>query len=141
MNQTMFVTKKVNIWLLFFIVEYLFMASRCEVFTSMANMENLVVTEKFLLMPLYDYINAEEERIKVMKKFMDKVNVTHNYMNESSINKYLGNPVNVYLMLRRMSVEWKEIEKMLKVDTPEKEGLFLIQLFLKLKLLIIPYSY
>lgn len=109
-------------WLQFSILATLLVITRSEVFTSMANMENLVATEKFLLKPLNDYIKAEEEKLAFMKTFMEQVDFVHEYMNESGINKYLGNPINVYLMLRRMSVHWKHMEKMLKEDTPEAEG-------------------
>lgn len=93
-----------------------------EVFTSMANMENLVHTEKSLIAPLKDYITAEEEKLEFIKSFMLQVDDVHNVMDESGIAKYLGNPVNVYLMLRRMSVQWKNVEKIMKVETEEASG-------------------
>ena len=51
-------------------------------------------------------IMAEEERLDILKTFMNKVDEAQQFVNETDIGKYLGNPVNTYLMLRRLSLEW-----------------------------------
>ena len=94
----------------------------CEVFTSMANMENMVHTEQLLFNSFKSYLKAEEQRLDKMKKFMARVEDAHKNVNMSDISRYLGNPINTYLMLHRLSLEWRDIEKLLTHDTQENEG-------------------
>ena len=94
----------------------------CEVFTSMANMENLAHTEQYLLTSFKSYLKAEELKLVTLKKFMARVEDAHKNVNISDISHYLGNPINTFLMLRRLSIEWNDIEKLLTHDTQESEG-------------------
>ena len=45
----------------------------CEVFTSMADMERIVMREKFMVDQLKKYVEAEEEKLKGVKEFMEKL--------------------------------------------------------------------
>jgi len=88
-----------------------------EVFTSMADMEQMVVTEKKMLEELKNYIEAEEEKLDAIKTFMSNVDgVLENVNKTDDVGKYLGNPVNSYLMLKRFNVDWKNLEKTLEAD-------------------------
>ena len=83
-----------------------------EIFTSMADMENMVMFEKKMLTELKNYIRAEEEKVAQIKKFVNGVDDVLNPINSiDDIGKYLGNPVNSYLMLKRFNVEWKKLER------------------------------
>ncbi|XP_066914934.1 prolyl 4-hydroxylase subunit alpha-1-like [Clytia hemisphaerica] len=89
---------------------------QCEVFTSMANMENLAETEQLLFSSFKTYLQAEEDRLKVLKNFMLRVEDAQKNVNLSDVAKYLGNPINTYLMLRRLSSEWRDVESFLSQD-------------------------
>lgn len=90
-----------------------------EFFTSMANMEHLVLTEKYMLSSLKNYVESEEERLASLKKFMLHVDESLRYVNETDIGKYLGNPVNSYLLLKRFNVDWRNLENLLTLDHAE----------------------
>ena len=94
----------------------------CEVFTSTANMENLAHTEQYLFESFKKFVKSEELRLVALKKFMSRVEDAHKNINLSDVGKYLGNPINTYLMLRRLSIEWLDIEKLLTHDAQESEG-------------------
>ena len=89
---------------------------KAEVFTSMAEMEPLVLLEKHILASLKSYMNAEEERLASLRTFMSRVDDALRYVNETDISKYLGNPVNAYLMLKRFNVDWKNLQNMFTSD-------------------------
>jgi len=101
----------------------------CEVFTSMANMENLAETEQLLYTSFKAYLKAEEQRMKVLRNFMTRIEEAQSIVNETNIAKYLGNPINTYLMLRRLSVEWRQVEQQLTSDSLESEGMLLFAFF------------
>ena len=94
----------------------------CEVFTSTANMENLAYTEQYLFSSFKKFVSAEEQKLMALKKFMARVEDAHKNINMSDVGKYLGNPINTYLMLRRLSIEWLDMEKLLTHDAQESEG-------------------
>ena len=92
---------------------------QAEIFTSMADMERMVLSEKHMLSALKNYILAEEKKLEDIKHFMSRVNNALQFVNESDVGKYLGNPVNSYLMLKRFNVDWKHLEKTLETDFAE----------------------
>jgi len=95
--------------------------SEGEIFTSMADMEQMVVTEKRMLEVLKDYIDAEEEKLVAIKSFLTDVDGVLGSVNATEdVGKYLGNPVNSYLMLKRFNVDWKNLEKTLEEDAAER---------------------
>lgn len=100
----------------------IFKCLHCEVFTSSANMENLAFTEQYLFTSFKKFVRSEEIKLDALKKFMARVEDAHKNINMSDVGKYLGNPINTYLMLRRLSIEWLDIEKLLTDEAEESEG-------------------
>lgn len=91
-----------------------------EIFTSMADMENMVLLEKKMIIELERYIEVEEKKLSKVKTFLSSINEVLKPMNSTDdIAKYLGNPVNSYLMLKRFNVNWKHLEKILEIDGAE----------------------
>ena len=109
---------------LIFLVFGIFEHGQCEVFTSMANMQNLAETEQLLFSSFKTYVQAEEERLQVLKNFMLRVEDAQKNVNLTDVAKYLGNPINTYLMLRRLSSEWRDVESFLSQDSEAAEGTF-----------------
>lgn len=90
---------------------------KSEIFTSMADMENMVLSERKLLAQLKEYISAEEKKLNEAKTFMTHLNKVLQHVNESEdVGTYLGNPVNSYLMLKRFNKDWRRLEKSLEED-------------------------
>jgi len=107
--------------ILFFTCAIMIISSHGEIFTSMADMEQMVKTEKQMLEVLKDYIDAEEEKLVAIKSFLTDVDGVLGGVNATEdVGKYLGNPVNSYLMLKRFNVEWKNLEKTLEEDLSER---------------------
>ena len=94
---------------------------KAEIFTSMADMEKMVLSEKKMIEELRNYLHSEETKLKDIKKFLARVDDNLQLVNESDVGKYLGNPVNSYLMLKRFNVDWKQLEKTLEVDLAESK--------------------
>ena len=92
---------------------------QAEIFTSMADLEKMVLSEKHMLSALKNYLASEEKKLVDIKSFLSRVNDALKYVNESDVGKYLGNPVNSYLMLKRFNVDWRHLEKTLETDFAE----------------------
>lgn len=100
------------------LIHYYSNVVQCEIFTAMADMKHLVQTEQYLLKSLSTYIGYEELRIQKIKEFMGKVDdVLH--INESDIEKYLGNPVNTFSILKRFNNQWNNFDAHLTQHDPE----------------------
>jgi len=106
----------------------------------MANMENLAETEQLLYTSFKAYLKAEEQRMKVLRNFMTRIEEAQSIVNETNIAKYLGNPINTYLMLRRLSVEWRQVEQQLTSDSLESEGMLLFA-YIYFFCLVFPFNY
>lgn len=106
-----------------------------DVFTAMADMEGLIATEFELVKHLDTYIQEEEKRMKQlrgwkMKKnsicspkgrkflisfFSHYVRILEEYESMyqeaiADVPKYLANPVNAYLLVKRLTSDWKKVE-------------------------------
>lgn len=92
---------------------------RAEIFTSLAEMEYLVETERTMISSLKNYIQLEEERLQTMKSFVSRLDNVMDIINQTDPGKYLANPVNSYLMLKRFNVDWRNLETLLTEDLAE----------------------
>lgn len=92
--------------------------ARCEVFTALVDVEQLVYREREMRFTLEQYVNLEQERLTKLKNFLAKVNAAHRLVGED-VPRYLGHPVNSYLEIRRLYKEWPEAERLIQVDNSE----------------------
>ena len=103
-----------------------------DVFTAIADMEGLVAAEFELVKHLDTYIQEEEKRMKQLKgwelnnhynnkKWYLKNSLFHHFRileeyesmyEEASadVSKYLANPLNAYLLVKRLTSDWKKVE-------------------------------
>lgn len=89
--------------------------SNAELYTALVDMKELLQTENVLLQTLDNYIVEEEHRLSLLKK-----HVSH-YTNEhkkaaADPEEYLSNPVNAYLLVKRLTSDWKNTEYLMKND-------------------------
>ncbi|VEN58775.1 unnamed protein product [Callosobruchus maculatus] len=98
------------------IVPLLFLSQvSCEVFTALADLEDLLNTEAVLIHSLENYIRAEEVKIDLLKSYADIYNKQHNKATED-VESYVANPLNAYTLVKRMTTDWQEVESLILTD-------------------------
>ena len=89
----------------------------CEVFTAISHLKALVDVELKLTTYLDRYIADEERRLNRIISFynpseeLSKLNFTH----KNEVEKYVGNPIQSYQMLRRL-LQFGVVEKLIQID-------------------------
>ncbi|XP_023932280.1 prolyl 4-hydroxylase subunit alpha-2-like [Lingula anatina] len=79
-----------------------------EVFTSLSDLQKVLLTEKDIALEIKSHIEMEEERLKRLKKVAEDYE-RHSQEALSDIEKHLGNPVNAYLLVKRFTIDWERI--------------------------------
>nr|CAH0108384.1 unnamed protein product [Daphnia galeata] len=80
-----------------------------EVFTALSDMEGLVSTELELVRHLDSYIQEEETRLRRLRGFLEEYESMYQEASED-VTKYLANPVNAYLLVKRLTSDWNQVE-------------------------------
>jgi len=98
----------------------IFHKSNQELFTAIVDLEKLLDTEKLMVSSLDSYLRAEDARLARLKLLKES------YLNiqdaaSHNIESYVGNPVNAYLLVKRLTKDWKDIESLI-VSTPAELG-------------------
>ena len=93
--------------------------SNGEMFTAIADMEYLVLTEKGLTSSLQRYLETEQRRLQALKSFLGRVQASLKQVNKTGVGKFVGNPINSYLMLKRFSNDWNKMESLVTQDFSE----------------------
>ncbi|XP_065583051.1 prolyl 4-hydroxylase subunit alpha-1-like isoform X2 [Artemia franciscana] len=101
---------KMLFWVALYSVLRIFMNyAKAEVFTALVDMEPLIDTESELIQQLNKYIGVEEERLNRLKKYFNEYSDLHKEASQDT-TKYLENPINAYLLVKRLTADWKEVE-------------------------------
>ena len=89
----------------------------CEVFTAISHLKALVDVEKKLTNFLERYVADEEMRLSRIISMYDpsKQLINLNFTNKNEVEKYVGNPIKSYQMLRRV-LQFGSVEKLIQVD-------------------------
>ncbi|KAG5671125.1 hypothetical protein PVAND_001339 [Polypedilum vanderplanki] len=87
----------------------------CEVFTALSDMEGLLETESVLINNLEGYISAQEDRLEYLRKKMSEYQREHETAGKD-VSSYLLNPINAYLLTKRLTTDWKEVEQIMTDD-------------------------
>ena len=98
--------------LLMFICGLLAQAIKSELFTALSHVEKLVKIEDDLAYSLEQYLIEQEQKLEVLQKFAGEVRLTV-YLARKDRSKYLGHPVNAFLLIKRFVQEWPEVERIL----------------------------
>jgi len=83
-----------------------------EIFSALSHTEKLLSIEHELSDSLEKYIQEQEIRLQKLKSFSNQVQRTVQLAKESGA-KFLGHPVNSFLMIKRFVIEWPAIENIL----------------------------
>lgn len=91
----------------------------CEQFTALVDLEHLIYREREMKSALREYIELEENRLSVLKKFLHKVEDVHSSIMDDNIEGFLGHPVNSYVLIKRFNSEWPYMERTVQHDNSE----------------------
>uniref|UniRef100_A0A4W3JH91 procollagen-proline 4-dioxygenase n=1 Tax=Callorhinchus milii TaxID=7868 RepID=A0A4W3JH91_CALMI len=92
--------------------------TQAEFFTSIGQMTDLIYTEKDLLQSLKEYIKAEETKLTTIKNWAEKLDEL-TQVSTSDPEGYLGHPVNAYKLMKRLNMEWQQLESLVLQDTSD----------------------
>ncbi|XP_060646476.1 prolyl 4-hydroxylase subunit alpha-1 [Drosophila nasuta] len=88
---------------------------RGEVYTALAEMEELLETESVLISNLEGYIRVQEDKLSYLKNKMDEYQREHADAS-SDITAYVSNPINAYLLTKRLTTDWRQVENLMEHD-------------------------
>lgn len=86
-----------------------------QLFTALADMEEVFETESVLITNLDGYILAQERKIDFLKKKVMEYQREHAEASKD-VSAYLLNPINAYLLTKRLTSDWKDIEQIMTMD-------------------------
>ncbi|XP_075148852.1 prolyl 4-hydroxylase subunit alpha-2-like [Haematobia irritans] len=86
--------------------------------TSVAGMEQLLITEKLMIDTIDKYADELQAKVDSLKKLIIDLR-EENQKGVQNPEKYLYNPLNGYSLIRRMHYDWYNIEKYLGKPTGE----------------------
>lgn len=86
-----------------------------ELYTCLADMEELLETEALLMRTLDGYIQAQEEKLHVLRRHAADYAREHEEASQD-VQGYLSNPINAYLLVKRLTTDWKEVEAQMVDD-------------------------
>ncbi|XP_016951383.1 prolyl 4-hydroxylase subunit alpha-2 [Drosophila biarmipes] len=86
-----------------------------EVYTALAEMEELLETESVLITNLEGYIRVQENKLNFLKNKMDEYQREHADAS-SDITAYVSNPINAYLLTKRLTTDWRQVENLMEHD-------------------------
>lgn len=89
--------------------------STCELFTALVDMEELLQTEAVLMNTLDGYIAVTEEKLKRLRRHLQEFKKEHDQASKGML-EYLSNPINAYLLTKRLTSDWKEVESLMTDD-------------------------
>lgn len=89
--------------------------SSCELYTALVDMEELLETEAVLMNTLEGYISVTEDKLHRLRRHLEEFKKEHEQASEG-VQEYLTNPINAYLLTKRLTSNWKEVETLMTDD-------------------------
>lgn len=84
-------------------------------------MEPLLDIEERLLDLTRKYLEKERRKLGELKQFASSVQEAMELSKDEPL-KYLGNPINSYLIIKRFTSGWRELASRLEIDDSKIEG-------------------
>ncbi|XP_014213956.1 prolyl 4-hydroxylase subunit alpha-1 [Copidosoma floridanum] len=88
---------------------------RAELYTALVDMEELLTTEAVLIDTLNGYISAQEHRLATLRRNVEDYAREHEEA-ARNIQQYLSNPINAYLLVKRLTTDWRRVEELITED-------------------------
>ena len=90
-----------------------------EVFSALTHMKALVRFEQYLKLLLQESISNQDYSPKWLTQFEEELHRQTQLIPLNDEERFLGHPVNAFLLIRRFNKYWVELEKFLDVDKAE----------------------
>ncbi|KAK3875919.1 hypothetical protein Pcinc_019237 [Petrolisthes cinctipes] len=109
------------IWLLMTLV-VMVVPGHGEVFTAMTDMSRLLTTEGEMIRAVENFIIAQEEKLEKLKKDLYEMERVHDKASLSP-EDFLANPINAYLLVKRLTVDWTDLQNFMTDNSMGQEML------------------
>ncbi|KAL9891733.1 prolyl 4-hydroxylase subunit alpha-1-like isoform 2-T2 [Glossina fuscipes fuscipes] len=86
-----------------------------EVYTALAEMEELLETEAVLISNLEGFIRVQQDKLDYLKTKMQEYQREHEEA-ATDISVYVSNPINAYLLTKRLTTDWRQVENLMAHD-------------------------
>uniref|UniRef100_A0A182PPX1 procollagen-proline 4-dioxygenase n=1 Tax=Anopheles epiroticus TaxID=199890 RepID=A0A182PPX1_9DIPT len=86
-----------------------------ELFTALADMEELLETEAVLITNLDNYVQAQEEKLMQLRQKVQEYRREHSEA-ARDVSAYLSNPVNAFLLTKRLTTDWRYVENLMTYE-------------------------
>lgn len=90
-------------------------SSEDELYTAVVHMEKLLDTERNVVNVLQQYLQAEEKRLNGLRQMLHHYDLLQSVASQD-VESYLSNPVNAYLLVKRLTTDWKLVELLINSD-------------------------
>ena len=83
--------------------------------SDFSKLENLLTQEKTMIESFSEYLVSEEVINSRLKRLTDmSLSLNSIALKEDTEGSLLGHPLDVYLLIRRMAIDWKEVKDLLR---------------------------
>ncbi|GFN78299.1 prolyl 4-hydroxylase subunit alpha-1 [Plakobranchus ocellatus] len=87
------------------LVAFLLEGANTELFTSNAHLQTALYAERDIAGLLRNYVDQEEMRLQKLRQLADDYS-EHSNQALANIDKYLGNPINAFLLIKKFTLDW-----------------------------------
>ena len=94
--------------------------SKNDAFTSIHDIKQILRKEQVLIKQLDLAIEQEKTRIKEIEQLRDSLKKKITPITETSIDEYVGNPLNALFTIRRFNIDWPKVKD--KLNGPRIAG-------------------
>ncbi|KAI4458945.1 prolyl 4-hydroxylase alpha subunit [Holotrichia oblita] len=93
--------------------------SYSELYTALAELEGLLHTEHALITTIENYISAQEQKMLLLRKYVEAYMEQYEKASED-VQAYVENPINAYLLVKRLTTDWKLVQNLITRNTGEE---------------------
>lgn len=86
-----------------------------ELYTALADLEELLRTEAALITSLEQYIHSQQQKLDLLKRYSALYQKQHRKASED-IQQFISNPINAYMLVKRLTTDWKVVENLANLD-------------------------
>ncbi|XP_037950136.1 prolyl 4-hydroxylase subunit alpha-1 [Teleopsis dalmanni] len=86
-----------------------------EVYTALADMEELLETETVLISNLEGFIKVQQQKLDYLQNKLKEYQREHS---DATVDRssYISNPINAYLLTKRLTTDWRQVENLMTHD-------------------------
>lgn len=93
-----------------YVLVFVMQTVKCDLYTSVDSMQNLLKTEQELIKYLERYLEVEEETTIYIRNYVTRLKKVHEYAQEDTEN-YLSHPLNLFSLMKRLVKDWSYLEE------------------------------